>query len=92
MTCSNATGAAVSSSPYLVPVEGSCAPDSGFDFSFRQLKEGAVELSVLETASGRKATHTSDKNSVSTTETGPTPFDTITQYTGPSDFDLQFGS
>lgn len=88
MTCSNATGAAVSSSPYLVPVEGKCAPDSGFDFSFRQLKEGAVELSVREIASERKATYTSDKDSVSTTKTGPNPMDTQTSYTGPSEFVL----
>ena len=88
MTCSNATGAAISTGPYLVPVDGKCAPDSGFDFSFRQLEEGAVELSVRQIETDVKASFTSDKDSVSTTKTGPNPMDTQTSYTGPSEFVL----
>ena len=72
-----------------MPVHGKCAPESRFDFSFRQLAERAVELTVHEIETDKKATFTSDKQSVTTTETGPNPFDTVTSYTGPRDFDLK---
>ncbi|KAI1258137.1 hypothetical protein MGN70_001184 [Eutypa lata] len=91
ITCSNATGAAISATPYLVPVvDGDCAPGSGFNFSFRQLQDYAVELSVKHAESGRVATWTSGTESVTTTTTGDDPFDTLTSYVGPREFALAF--
>ncbi|KAK7753154.1 hypothetical protein SLS62_004887 [Diatrype stigma] len=91
ITCSNATGAALSATPYLVPVvDGDCAPGSGFNFSFRQLAGYAVELTVVQAASNRTATYTSGNDSVTTVKTGPGPFDTLTSYVGENQFALEF--
>lgn len=86
------TGAAISANPYLVPVQdGKCAPQSSFSFSFRQLNDYVIELSVKNNESDRVGTYTSGPDSVTTVTTGPNPFDTVTSYVGPRDFELTFG-
>ncbi|RYP03646.1 hypothetical protein DL764_005025 [Monosporascus ibericus] len=86
--CSNVTGAALSSTPFLVPVtDGKCLAGSGFSFSFRQVEDYAVELAVRDTE-GDTATYTSGPGAVTTSSTGPGAHDTTTAYVGPTEFEL----
>lgn len=86
--CSAATGAAISSSPFLLPItNGKCVDGSGLTFNFTQVEDLAIKLDV-ENAQGVQATHTSEPDSVSFIQTGSTPLDTMTAYTGSADFDL----
>ncbi|RYP89816.1 hypothetical protein DL770_004027 [Monosporascus sp. CRB-9-2] len=86
--CSNVTGAALSSTPFLVPVpDGKCLEGSGFRFSFRQIEDYAVKLTVRD-AEGATATYTSGPGAVTTSSTGSGPHDTTTAYVGPTEFEL----
>ncbi|RYP49931.1 hypothetical protein DL768_004467 [Monosporascus sp. mg162] len=86
--CSNVTGAALSSTPFLVPVpDGKCLAGSGFGFSLRQVEHYAVELTVRD-AQGTTATYTSGPGTVTTSSTGSGPHDTTTAYVGPTEFEL----
>jgi hypothetical protein len=86
--CSNGTGAALSATPFLLPVtNGKCGDGSNLSFNFTQVENYAIKLDV-QNAAGIQATHTSDANLVQFVQTGPTPLDTMTAYVGPQDFGL----
>jgi hypothetical protein len=89
VSCANATGAALSSTPFRLPVTGGkCAAGSGFSFNFRQVQDDAVTLEVVPADGGPTATYTSGTGEVETVSTGSTPLDTATLYTGPQAFNL----
>ncbi|KAH8201332.1 hypothetical protein TruAng_004500 [Truncatella angustata] len=85
--CSTGGSAALSSTPFLLPVNGTCVEGSGLSFNFTQVEDFAIKLQV-NNEEGVQATHTSDPNSVKFVSTGSTPLDTMTAYVGPQDYDL----
>jgi hypothetical protein len=88
--CSAGTGAAIASTPYLVPVtDAQCITGSGLNFTFQQVDDYAIELSV-ENGEGLVATYTSPTDVVTVISTGSTPLDTETAYIGPQSFALAF--
>jgi hypothetical protein len=68
-------------------INAKCIAGSGFNFTFQQIENYAIELSVQDTT-GAVATYTSGSNEVSVISTGPSPLDTLTTYTGPTAFEL----
>lgn len=91
--CSNGSGATLSSTPYLTPIEdGKCEDGSGLSFSMHQVGEQAVELTVKDTADGGlSGTWTSENKMVITMQSpgSNNPNGQITQYVGPADFELK---
>ncbi|KAI1880270.1 hypothetical protein JX265_001891 [Neoarthrinium moseri] len=86
--CSNATGAAISSSPFLLPVQGGTCSKQDFSFNFRQVENAAIELEVKREA-GPTATYNSPSDVVQYVTTGSTPLDTGIAYVGAQDFGLR---
>lgn len=90
--CSNATGAAMASTPYLRALDGArCSEDVAISFSFAQLEGAAVTLSIVD-PEGWTGTFTSDPAVVSYVATGPGPHDTETAYVGPPSFGMTMES
>lgn len=89
MACSNATGAVLSSTPYLIAVNGGrCGADgSGLSFNFEQVEDQAIRLEVAQEG-GATATYAGPTGQVAVVTTGSTPLDTATVYSGPADFNL----
>ncbi|KAK7935868.1 hypothetical protein PG985_001363 [Apiospora marii] len=91
--CSNGSGATLSSTPYLTPIDdGKCEDGSGLSFSMHQVGEQAVELTVKEsTDGGLSGTWTSEDKMVITMQSpgSNNPNGQITQYVGPADFELK---
>lgn len=90
--CSNGSGATLSSTPYLTPIDdGKCQDGSGLSFSMHQVGEQAVELTVKDIAEGSlSGTWTSENKMVITMQSpgSNNPNGQITQYVGPADFEL----
>ncbi|KAK8038282.1 hypothetical protein PG994_015049 [Apiospora phragmitis] len=93
IACANGSGATLSSTPALTPVEdGKCADSSGLSFSMHQVGEQAVELTVKEIAAdGLSGTWTSGSKMIVTMQSpgSNNPNGQITQYVGPTDFELK---
>lgn len=92
IACTNGTGATLSATPYLTPVDDAqCADGSGLGFSMHQVSTEAVELTVKERAAGGlSGTWKSDDKVVERIQSpgSNNPNGQITQYVGPADFEL----